>query len=121
MLDIDGLGKTYVATLAESGDVTDVADLFTLTAEQLTTASGSAKRAAKLADQIEAAKKLHLSRIFCSLGVLGTGRSMSRRIARHFRDMKDIRQAATGVREKSLIRPSCAALRSRSRGTGPWT
>ncbi|MEU3778570.1 NAD-dependent DNA ligase LigA, partial [Streptomyces sp. NPDC032472] len=31
MLDIDGLGKTYVAALVESGDVTDVADLFTLT------------------------------------------------------------------------------------------
>ncbi|MCM1966512.1 NAD-dependent DNA ligase LigA [Streptomyces sp. G1] len=93
MLDIDGLGKTYVRALIESGDVTDVADLFTLTEEQLTAASGSAKRGAKLAEQIAAAKARPLSRIFCSLGVLGTGRSMSRRIAAYFGTMEAIRRA----------------------------
>ncbi|MEW2434249.1 NAD-dependent DNA ligase LigA [Streptomyces caniferus] len=93
MLDIDGLGKTYVKALVESGDVADVADLFTLSPDQLTSASGSAKRAAKLAEQIEAAKSRPLNRIFCALGVLGTGRSMSRRIARHFGSMEAIRQA----------------------------
>ncbi|MFD8731481.1 NAD-dependent DNA ligase LigA [Streptomyces sp. NPDC059611] len=93
MLDIDGLGKTYVASLVASGDVSDVADLFALTVEQLTDASKSAKRAAKLAEQIETAKALPLSRIFCALGVHGTGRTMSRRIARHFVTMDAIRQA----------------------------
>lgn len=93
MLDIDGLGKTYVKALIESGDVTDVADLFTLTEDQLTAASGSAKRGAKLAEQIAAAKARPLSRVFCALGVLGTGRSMSRRIAAHFGTMDAIRRA----------------------------
>ncbi|MET9724286.1 NAD-dependent DNA ligase LigA [Streptomyces zaomyceticus] len=93
MLDIDGLGKTYVAALVESGDVADVADLFTLTVDQLTTASGSSKRAVKLAEQIAAAKARPLNRVFCALGVLGTGRSMSRRIARHFGTMDAIRAA----------------------------
>ncbi|MER8096856.1 NAD-dependent DNA ligase LigA [Streptomyces goshikiensis] len=93
MLDIDGLGRTYVAALVDSGDVTDVADLFTLTLEQLTVASGSSRRAAKLAEQIEEAKARPLSRVFCALGVLGTGRSMSRRIARHFVTMEAIRRA----------------------------
>ncbi|MER6095948.1 NAD-dependent DNA ligase LigA [Streptomyces sp. NPDC001728] len=93
MLDIDGLGRTYVAALVGSGDVTDIADLFTLTIDQLTIASGSAKRAAKLAEQIEIARTRPLNRVFCALGVLGTGRSMSRRIARHFRTMDAIRRA----------------------------
>ncbi|MBT2539430.1 NAD-dependent DNA ligase LigA [Streptomyces sp. ISL-44] len=93
MLDIDGLGKTYVKALIESGDVTDVADLFTLTEDRLTAASGSAKRGAKLAEQIAAAKSRPLSRVFCALGVLGTGRSMSRRIAAHFVTMDAIRRA----------------------------
>ncbi|WP_327412158.1 NAD-dependent DNA ligase LigA [Streptomyces sp. NBC_01233] len=93
MLDIDGLGRTYVNALIESGDVTDVADLFSLTEDQLTAASGSAKRGAKLAEQIAAAKSRPLSRVFCALGVLGTGRSMSRRIAAHFGTMDAIRQA----------------------------
>ncbi|MGW1540062.1 NAD-dependent DNA ligase LigA [Streptomyces sp. NPDC002309] len=93
MLDIDGLGKTYVKALIDSGAVKDVADLFTLSLEQLTAAAGSAKRGARLAEQIEAAGTRPLSRVFCALGVLGTGRSMSRRIARHFGTMDAIRQA----------------------------
>ncbi|MEV5043503.1 NAD-dependent DNA ligase LigA [Streptomyces griseoincarnatus] len=111
MLDIDGLGKTYVAALVASGDVSDVADLFTLTVEQLTKAAKSAKRAAKLAEQIEAAKALPLSRVFCALGVLGTGRSMSRRIARHFGTMEAIRQAdATALQGVEGIGPEKAPV-----------
>ncbi|GGS16670.1 DNA ligase 2 [Streptomyces nojiriensis] len=93
MLDIDGLGRTYVKALVDAGDVTDVADLFTLSPDQLTTASGSAKRGAKLAEQIEAAKARPLSRVVCALGILGTGRSISRRIARHFGTMDAVRRA----------------------------
>ncbi|MFD4916619.1 helix-hairpin-helix domain-containing protein [Streptomyces virginiae] len=93
MLDIDGLGRTYVKALVDAGAVTDVADLFTLSLEQLTAASGSAKRAAKLAEQIEAAKGRPLSRVVCALGILGTGRSISRRIARHFATMDAVRAA----------------------------
>ncbi|MEU6863491.1 NAD-dependent DNA ligase LigA [Streptomyces sp. NPDC046876] len=111
MLDIDGLGKTYVAALVESGDVTDVADLFTLTVEQLTAASGSARRGAKLAEQITAAKSRPLSRVFCALGVLGTGRSMSRRIARHFGTMEAIREAdAAAMQDVEGIGPEKAPV-----------
>ncbi|MFF6833924.1 NAD-dependent DNA ligase LigA [Streptomyces sp. NPDC012438] len=93
ILDIDGLGRKYVDALIASGDVGDVADLFTLTEEQLTTASGSAKRGARLAEQIRLAKARPLSRVFCALGIPGTGRSMSRRIAAHFGTMEAIRAA----------------------------
>lgn len=111
MLDIDGLGKTYVAALVESGDVRDVADLFTLTIDRLTAASGSSKRAAKLAEQLEAAKARPLSRVFCALGVLGTGRSMSRRIARHFGTMDAIREAdALGMQDVEGIGPEKAPV-----------
>ncbi|MEV7885207.1 NAD-dependent DNA ligase LigA [Streptomyces sp. NPDC002817] len=92
-LDIDGLGEKYVQALVDSGAVSDVADLFYLTVEQLTAASGSAKRGAKLAEQIEAAKSRPLNRFFCALGLPGTGRTMSRRIAAQFRTMDDIRSA----------------------------
>ncbi|WP_019061398.1 NAD-dependent DNA ligase LigA [Streptomyces prunicolor] len=92
-LDIEGLGTRYVKALVESGAVSDIGDLFTLTVEQLSAASGSDKRGAKLAEQIAAAKSLPLNRIFCALGILGTGRSMSRRIAAYFRTMDAIRAA----------------------------
>ncbi|WP_436764465.1 hypothetical protein [Streptosporangium sp. V21-05] len=42
---------------------------------------------------IERAKAQPLSRVFCVLGVRGTGRSMSRRIARHFGGMDAVRAA----------------------------
>jgi DNA ligase (NAD+) len=99
-LDIDGLGARYVKALVDAGAVQDVADLFTLTAEQLAEASGSAKRGAKLAEQIQQAKSLPLSRVLCALGIVGTGRSMSRRIAGRFGSMEAIRRAdAAALRE----------------------
>ncbi|MFJ5831495.1 NAD-dependent DNA ligase LigA [Streptomyces sp. NPDC093089] len=97
ILDIDGLGRKYVDALIAGGEVRDVADLFTLTEEQLTAASGSAKRGAKLAEQIRLAKSRPLSRVFCALGIPGTGRSMSRRIAAHFGTMEAIRAADAAV------------------------
>ena len=42
---------------------------------------------------IDAARSKPLNRVFCALGVLGTGRSMSLRIARHFGSMQAIRDA----------------------------
>lgn len=42
---------------------------------------------------IETARTRPLSRVFCALGVRGTGRSMSRRIARYFASMDRIRAA----------------------------
>jgi DNA ligase (NAD+) len=99
-LDIDGLGARYVKALVDAGAVRDVADLFTLSTEQLTEASGSARRGAKLAEQIQQAKSLPLNRILCALGIVGTGRSMSRRIAAHFGTMEAIRRAdAAALRE----------------------
>ncbi|MGW7463731.1 NAD-dependent DNA ligase LigA [Streptomyces xantholiticus] len=99
-LDIDGLGDSYVRALVARGDVTDIADLFSLTRDQLAAASGSEKRAASLAEQIERAKAQPLNRVFCALGILGTGRSMSKRIAGHFATMDAIRSAgAEAMRE----------------------
>ncbi|MDK9501297.1 NAD-dependent DNA ligase LigA [Streptomyces katrae] len=92
-LDIDGLGERYVRALVEQEGVRDVADLFTLDPAALARAAGSGKRAVKLAERIEAAKALPLSRVFCALGVVGTGRGMSRRIARHFGTMEAVRAA----------------------------
>lgn len=92
-LDIDGLGKTYVDALVDSGAVKDVADLYTLDLDTLTTAAGSAKRAAKLVEQIQAAKDKPLSRQLCALGIRNTGRRLSQRIAAHFTTMDAVRAA----------------------------
>jgi DNA ligase (NAD+) len=92
--DIDGLGTTFLKALVDSGAVADVGDLFTLTREQLAEAARSEKRADTLLAQIAQAKEQPLSRVFCGLGIVRTGRTLSRQIARHFGTMQDIRAAS---------------------------
>ncbi|MGW2239775.1 NAD-dependent DNA ligase LigA [Streptomyces sp. NPDC001759] len=93
-LDIEGLGHTRVVQLVDAGLVTDLADLFALTREQLLGLERMGETSTdNLLAAIGAAKDQPLSRVLCALGVRGTGRSMSRRIARHFATMDDIRAA----------------------------
>lgn len=92
-LDIDGLGITYLEALVDGGAVADVADLFGLTRGQLVDATRSEKRADTVVAQIEAARAKPLNRVFCALGIVRTGRTLSREIARHFGTMDAIRAA----------------------------
>jgi DNA ligase (NAD+) len=72
-----------VVQLVDAGLVADIANLFTLTREQLLSLGRMGETSTtNLLAAIEAAKDKPLNRVFCALGVRGTGRSMSRRIAR---------------------------------------
>nr|WP_230210338.1 NAD-dependent DNA ligase LigA [Streptomyces kaniharaensis] len=93
-LDIEGLGGTRAVQLVEAGLVSDIADLFTLTREQLLTLDRMGETSAdNLLAAIETARSRPLNRVFCALGIRGTGRTMSRRIAAHFGSMVAIRAA----------------------------
>lgn len=93
-LDIEGLGATRVVQLVDAGLVTDFADLFTLGRDQLLGLERMGETSTdNLLAAIDTARTQPLSRVFCALGVRGTGRSMSRRIARYFADMDRIRAA----------------------------
>ncbi|MEU3098423.1 NAD-dependent DNA ligase LigA [Streptomyces sp. NPDC006967] len=93
-LDIEGLGATRVVQLVEAGLVADLADLFTLRRDQLLALERMGETSTdNLLAAIARAKEQPLSRVLCALGVRGTGRSMSRRIARHFATMDHIRAA----------------------------
>ncbi|MFD8560601.1 NAD-dependent DNA ligase LigA [Streptosporangium canum] len=90
-LDIEGLGQNRIVGLLEAGLIADFGDLFTLTSEQvLSLERMGATSTDNLLAAIEQAKTRPLSRVFCALGVRGTGRTMSRRIARHFGHMEAI-------------------------------
>ncbi|MBZ3901665.1 NAD-dependent DNA ligase LigA [Streptomyces griseiscabiei] len=93
-LDVEGLGHTRVVQLVEAGLVADLADLFTLTREQLLGLERMGETSTdNLLAALETAKRRPLSRVLCALGVRGTGRSMSRRIARYFATMDHLRAA----------------------------
>ncbi|ANB04537.1 DNA ligase [Streptomyces ambofaciens] len=100
-LDIEGLGATRVVQLVEAGLVADLADLFTLGREQLLGLDRMGQTSTdNLLAALAAAKEQPLSRVLCALGVRGTGRSMSRRIARHFATMAHIRAADAGAMQQ---------------------
>ncbi|MFF3212959.1 NAD-dependent DNA ligase LigA [Streptomyces sp. NPDC002886] len=93
-LDIEGLGGTRAVQLVESGLVADIADLFTLTRDQLLSLDRMGETSTdNLLAALETARDQPLNRVFCALGVRGTGRTMSRRIAAHFGSLAAIRAA----------------------------
>ncbi|MFJ3583199.1 NAD-dependent DNA ligase LigA [Streptomyces sp. NPDC090127] len=93
-LDIEGLGATRIVQLVDAALVADVADLFTLTREQLLGLERMGETSAdNLLAALATARTRPLSRVLCALGIRGTGRSMSRRIARHFATMDAVRSA----------------------------
>ncbi|MFA1550419.1 NAD-dependent DNA ligase LigA [Actinomadura chokoriensis] len=111
-LDIEGLGENRIDQLVQAGLIDDFADLFVLTHDQIVGLDrmGETSTAALLA-AIEGAKAKPLNKVFCALGVRGTGRSMSRRIARHFTTMDAIRAAdAEAFQEVEGVGPERAAM-----------
>ncbi|MBB5868397.1 DNA ligase (NAD+) [Allocatelliglobosispora scoriae] len=97
-MDIEGLGDKIIVALIAAGLVTDPADLYDLTVEQLLGLDRMGQiSAAKLVSNIEASKAQPLSRVLIGLGLRMTGRSLSRRIARHFHTMEAVQ--AAGVQD----------------------
>ncbi len=94
-LDIEGMGSKLVTQLVESGRVVDVADLFTLTADELSSFDRMGETSAmNIVAQIERAKSQPLARFVTALGIQGTGRSLSRRIAATFTSLTDLLNAS---------------------------
>lgn len=92
--DIEGLGDKLVEQLVDKGLVCDVADLFTLTYDHLVDLDRMGPTAAaNVLAEIEAAKDAPLARTVTALGIRGTGRSMSRRLAAAFGSMDALRAA----------------------------
>jgi DNA ligase (NAD+) len=119
-LDIEGMGPRLVTQLVESGRVTDVADLFTLTASELAKFDRMGETsAANIVIQIETAKTQPLARFITALGIQGTGRSLSRRIATAFPSLAELLNASAdqlqyvdkiGIEKSSLIVSELADL-----------
>ena len=96
-LDIEGAGKTIVGQLVETGLVLDVADIFTLPAKRqqmLALERMGEASVDKILAEVEKARTLPLWKFFSALGIRGTGRSLSRSIAKAFRTMDAVRQAS---------------------------
>ena len=103
-LDIDGLGEKLVAQLVERGMVTDLADLFQLTVDQLAALDRmGAKSAGNLVSAIQASKRPTLARFIYGLGIPQVGEHVAELLAEHFGSLAALaaadEEALTGVRE----------------------
>ena len=95
-MDIVGLGYKIVEQLIEEGLVKDVADLFTLTNEQLLELEGFAdKKAENLLKSLEQAKAQSLNRLIAALGIHGVGEVTAGDLARAFGDLSALSKAST--------------------------
>ena len=104
-LDIEGMGEEITARLIESGKLTDVADFYELTEDELahlfvgrTNKEGEAIElgpvvASKLVSAIEESKKRSLARVLFGLGIRHVGKTMAEGIARAYPSMELLSQA----------------------------
>jgi len=94
-MDIEGLGEKLIDQLVERGLVRDVADLYSLTKEQLAGLDRMAEKSAQnLRDALERSKNSTLSRCLTALGIRHVGEATAKLLAEHFGDLKKIEQAS---------------------------
>ncbi|MEY2582135.1 MAG: ligase [Ilumatobacteraceae bacterium] len=90
-MDIEGLGERTVFQLSQAGLITDPADIYSLTAEQLLGLEGFAKISAeKLLAGIAGSKTRPLPRLLTALGIRGLGPSASESLSTAFGTLDSI-------------------------------
>ena len=110
-MDIVGLGIKIVEQLVNEGLVGDVADLYSLSKDDLLALEGfKEKKANNLLDAIRASANQPLNRLIIGLGIRGVGESVARDLTLHFADLDALR-AATQEDLESIegIGPNIAA------------
>ncbi|MFP3879820.1 MAG: NAD-dependent DNA ligase LigA [Dehalococcoidia bacterium] len=93
-LNIEGLSEKTAKQLVDTGLVSDIADLYKLSVEDISKLEGFAgKSATQLRDAIQATKKARLDRFLYALGIRHVGEHMAQVLARNFRSFDALKQA----------------------------
>jgi DNA ligase (NAD+) len=93
-MNIDGLGDKLVDQLVDKGLVRDVADLYSLTHEQLANLERMAdKSASNLLEEIENSKQVELARVIFAIGIRFVGERTGQFLADHFGSLDKLAQA----------------------------
>lgn len=94
-MDIDGLGPQVIAQLLTAGLISDVADLYTLRAEDVAALDRMGeKSAANLIAAIDTSREVGLERLLCALGIRQVGEVAAAAIARKFGTLNAVRAAS---------------------------
>jgi DNA ligase (NAD+) len=93
-MDIDGLGEENVRRFLSEGLISDSADLYALTTDQLSQLEGFGEISAQnLVQSLEASKQQPFERVLYGLGIPGVGYVNARNLARHVRSMDALMKA----------------------------
>jgi len=93
-MDVEGLGEKLIDQLVDRGLVRDVADLYSLTKDQLADLDRMAEKSAQnLLDALERSKNSTLTRCLTALGIRHVGEATAKLLTEHFGGLERIEQA----------------------------
>ena len=93
-LDIDGLGNKLVELLVDENLIQDPAQLFQLTAMQMSSLPRMGEVSAKkLINSLQLSKKTTLGRFLYSLGIREVGEATASNLANHYKTLENVEQA----------------------------
>jgi DNA ligase (NAD+) len=101
VMNIEGLGEAVVQQLLDRGMVRSVADLYTLTEEQLAGLDRFAEKSARaLFSEIENSKKAGLARVLMGLGIRFVGERTAELLAQEFGSIQALEKATVEELER---------------------
>ncbi|WP_299890535.1 NAD-dependent DNA ligase LigA [uncultured Lacinutrix sp.] len=93
-MDIEGLGGETVALLVNEGLITNYADLYTLTKEQVMPLERMAEKSAEnLVQGIAASKQIPFERVLFAIGIRFVGETVAKKLAKHYKTIDDLSKA----------------------------
>ncbi len=94
-MDVEHLGAKLAATLVQSGLVKDLADLYTLQSDHLSTLARMATKSANnVLSAIQKSKSQSFERVLFALGIHDVGEQTARQLAQHFGSLDVLQQAS---------------------------
>ncbi len=93
-MNIDGLGGETVALLFKNGLVTNYADLYQLSKEQVLPLERMAEKSAdNLINSIKQSKNIAFERVLFALGIRFVGETVAKKLAKHYKNIDALMQA----------------------------
>ena len=100
-MDIEGLGGETVALLVTEGLITNYADLYSLTKEQVVPLERMAEKSAEnLVNGIEASKQIPFERVLFAIGIRFVGETVAKKLAKHYKSIDALANASIEDLEK---------------------
>ncbi|WP_430467897.1 NAD-dependent DNA ligase LigA [Winogradskyella ouciana] len=94
-MDIEGLGGETVALLVKEGLISNYADLYELTVEEVIPLERMAEKSAEnLVNGIEASKQIPFERVLFALGIRYVGETVAKKLAKHYKSIDALMHAS---------------------------